>query len=105
MVAAITRNQTFGADFASNVLEAELALNRFTLAIQASFATHPVRHLTGDEVKRRWAIVERWYRIMRADLGWGQAKALDHVAKALKSELDGVPWTPPTRSLWRVGDR
>jgi hypothetical protein len=47
------------------------------------------------EVKRRYAICEKWFRVFRGDLGWSLEKTLDFWPVALRKELDGETWEPP----------
>ncbi len=76
---------------------------RVTLAIERviadSFGADDAR-VTGDEVRRRFAICERLVRQLRGDLGWGLHRVLDHLPVYLRCELDGVPWEPDARVVW-----
>lgn len=57
------------------------------------------------EVKRRADIVGRWYRVMVADIRLSSVKAIDHLALALRTELDGGTFTPPSRRrIWAPED-
>ena len=60
--------------------------------------------VTGAELRRRFAICERLLRHLRGDLGWGLQRALDHLPRYLRCELDGVPWEPDARTIWTPGD-
>ncbi len=60
--------------------------------------------VTGDEIRRRFAICERLVRRLRGDLGWGLQRVLDHLPRYLRCELDGVPWEPDARTVWTPGD-
>ncbi len=60
--------------------------------------------VTGDEIRRRFAICERLVRRLRGDLGWGLQRVLDHLPRYLRCELDGVPWEPDVRTVWTPGD-
>ncbi len=60
--------------------------------------------VTGDEIRRRFAICERMVRRLRGDLGWGLQRVLDHLPRYLRCELDGVPWEPDARTVWTPGD-
>lgn len=78
-----------------------------TLAIERAIArsfTEDGARPTGDEVRRRFTICERLVRRLRGDLGWGLRRALDHLPKYLRRELDGVPWEPDARMVWVPGD-
>jgi hypothetical protein len=82
------------------VARVTLAIER---AIAASFREDGAR-MTGDEVRRRFAICERLLRQLRGDLGWGLQRALDHLPRYLRCELDGVPWEPDARTVWVPAD-
>ena len=71
----------------------------FERAVAGSFAEDGARP-TGDEVRRRFAMCERLLRQLRGDLGWGLQRVLDHLPRYLRSELDGIPWSPNVRTLW-----
>lgn len=77
-----------------------LAIER---AIAASFSEDGAR-MTGDEVRHRFAICERLFRRLRGDLGWGLQRALDHLPRYLRCELDGIPWQPDARMVWVPAD-
>jgi hypothetical protein len=72
-------------------------------AIERSFREDGAR-MTGAEVRRRFAICERLLRHLRGDLGWGLQRVLDHLPAYLRSELDGIPWQPDTRTVWVPAD-
>lgn len=78
-----------------------------TLAIERAIATsfrEDGARMTGDEVRRRFAICERLLRHLRGDLGWGLQRVLDHLPRYLRAELDGIPWQPDARTLWVPAD-
>ena len=77
-----------------------LAIER---AISGSFRQDGAR-MTGDEVRRRFAICERLVRRLRGDLGWGLQRALDHLPHYLRCELDGIHWLPNARTVWVPAD-
>jgi hypothetical protein len=77
-----------------------LAIER---AIERSFREDCAR-MTGDEVRRRFAICERLFRRLRGDLSWGLQRALDHLPSYLRCELDGIPWQPNARTVWMPAD-
>lgn len=79
---------------------ATIAIER---AIALSFREDNAR-VTGNEVRRRFAICERLVRHLRGDLGWGLQRVLDHLPRYLRCELDGVPWEPDARTVWAPGD-
>jgi len=77
-----------------------LAIER---AIERSFREDGAR-MTGDEVRRRFSICECLLRRLRGDLGWGLQRALDHLPRYLRCELDGIPWQPDARTVWVPAD-
>ncbi len=72
-------------------------------AIARSFRDDNAR-VTGAEVRRRFAICERLLRHLRGDLGWGLQRALDHLPRYLRCELDGASWEPDARTIWTPED-
>ena len=72
-------------------------------AIARSLAEENAR-VTGDEIRRRFAICERLLRHLGGDLGWGLQRVLDHLPRYLRCELDGVAWEPDARTVWTRGD-
>lgn len=80
--------------------------NHFERCIRASCepGAFPVRHLTSAEIKRRFDILEKWFRILRGDKQWGIERTLDALPKALAAELSGLQWEPSDRALWLPGD-
>lgn len=68
--------------------------------IGASFVEDQSRQ-TMSETRRRFAIVERLIRELRADHGWAIERILDALPVALRSKLDGGNWTPDgSRTVW-----
>ncbi len=57
------------------------------------------------EEKRRADILGRWFRDLRGGLNWSIEKSLDHLAPALRTELDGGTYNPPSerQRLWVPG--
>jgi len=51
---------------------------------------------TQAELKRRCEIMARWFRVFRGDLGYSIARCESEMARALRSELDGELYTPPS---------
>ena len=52
----------------------------------------------------RAAIIGEWFRIMRAELGFGMIKTMDELPKALRKKLDGETYAPPEpKLLWAPG--
>lgn len=76
----------------------------FADVIERSFTTHPMRHITDHEIKRRGFILIRWFRILRGEKRWALDRALHEVGRALRAELDGLTYTPSDSVLYRVDD-
>lgn len=68
-------------------------------AVAKSFLEDRARP-TGDEIRRRFNICTRMVKQLRGDLGWAIPRVIDHLSGYLRSELDGIPWTPETRNVW-----
>ncbi len=51
--------------------------------------------VTEHEVRRRFKICEKWFRVMRGDCGYSVDRAVDFVPLALRTELDGGTFEPP----------
>jgi hypothetical protein len=73
-------------------------------AVERSLKSHPMRHLTRDEVKRRFDICVRWFKVLRMDKKLSIERCVDEMPKALRAELDGKKYEPHVRSLWMPGD-
>lgn len=78
-------------------------------AIEESFFEDARRNkrapcLTGSEVRRRFDICEKIFKVLRGDLKWGLARIGDHLTQYLRAELDGTEWTPGTRTFWLPKD-
>ena len=50
--------------------------------------------ISTDEVRRRWKLCERWFRMMRGDLGYSLNKTLDSIPTALVCELTEQEFIP-----------
>jgi hypothetical protein len=50
--------------------------------------------ITKAKVKARWDICEKWFRVMRGDIGFGLIETLDMIPKALACELLDQPFNP-----------
>ena len=72
-------------------------------AVAKSFEADRSR-ATGDEIRRRFALCEHVIRQLRADLGWGLQRVLDHLPHYLRCEVDGQPWEPDKRTIWMPQD-
>jgi hypothetical protein len=92
----------------ANLIESERDLARVTLAIEdaiaRSFETHPMRHPTQAEVKRRFDMCARIFERLRGQLGWGLVRTLDLMPLYLDTELNGSIWTPDARACWTPED-
>lgn len=77
--------------------------SRVQQVIAASFADGARQ--TGNEIKRRFGIVEDTIKMLRGDLGWAYERILDELPKALRAKLDGLPWDPSqSRTVWSPDD-
>lgn len=62
-----------------------------------------VKQPTRNEIKHRTDIVMNWFLVMRNEIGFSTARALDMLSEALRTELDGGNWTPPpVERAWGV---
>lgn len=66
-------------------------------------AGRPVARTEG-EIKRRFGILSKWFRVFLGDKHWSIARIKDELPKALRATLDGVDYTPSDRILWAPGD-
>lgn len=76
--------------------------NAFVEVIADSFAADKSRQ-TGAEIKRRFDLCSKIFENLRGDLKWTVSRALDHLPRYLRCELDGEPYDPkaePKRVLW-----
>ncbi len=60
--------------------------------------------VTQSEVKRRTQICQKIFAVLRGDMNWGLQRAIDHISRYLRLELDGVSWEPDQRKMWTPGD-
>jgi hypothetical protein len=70
-----------------------------TAIVERSFTEDGSRQ-TQNEARRRGEICLSIFSQLRGDLGWSTTRALDHLPRYLRSELDGQPWKPDNRSAW-----
>lgn len=70
-----------------------------TDAVHDSYRTRPGPR-TADEIKRRFTLAVRVFRVLHGDLKWSLGKIRDHLATYLRCELDGVSWEPSKRTVW-----
>lgn len=68
--------------------------------VEHSFVTHPMRHVTGAERKRRVDTVTRIYFELRRDKRWTEQKALNHARAAFKAELDTTNFKARDRGMY-----
>lgn len=100
------------ADLVQNPDEGRRVLQGFVKILAESFQEDEVQYgpafrrtiQNASEEKRRADILGKWYRIMRGELGWGFHKTMDSLPKALRTELHGGKYEPPTvNRLWTPG--
>ena len=77
-------------DSMEHTIMASFAIDR------AVFGRNP--KITNEKVAARYKICEKWFRIMRGDLGWGLTRTLDTLPKALACELLDEEYDPTTMS-------
>ena len=80
--------------------EYDMAISRLEHMIWWSFVWLDAQlghktEMVPDEIKRRFLICEKWFRVLRRDLGYGVHHALDTLPRALAYELLGLPFDPP----------
>lgn len=76
----------------------------FTAIVAHSFVADGSR-ITDRETKRRGELCVSIFGQLRGDLGWSTTRALDHLPRYLRCELDGQPWKPDNRSAWSPNTR
>lgn len=80
------------------------AVMKFEAVLVASFGQRPVRHMTQQHIKDRYALCEKIFRLLRGDLKWGLERVWGHMLGYLLKELDGSDWKPDARTVWAPGD-
>lgn len=75
----------------------------FQRSIEESYITHPMRHATKAETKRRFHICLQILEKLRVDYHWSIPRILDHVSPYLRAQLDSVPYIPSNRKSWAAG--
>jgi hypothetical protein len=70
-------------------------------AVMRSFETRPMHvGFTRAEVKRRFEMCERIWKVLRFEHHWSVQRVCDHLYRFLLNELDGLTWEPDRRALW-----
>ena len=69
----------------------------FTKAISDSFLVDGARQ-TQSEIKRRFNLCGMIFESLRGDLKWPVVRALDHIPRYLRCELDREPYNPKAES-------
>ncbi len=46
----------------------------------------------------------RWFKVLRMEKKLSIERCVDELPKALRAELDGLPYQPHARSLWMPED-
>jgi len=86
-----------------SIADVKLLQHKLSETVKESFTLDAIRNPgrpvvgTQAEVKRRAEICLKWFRVMRADMGYSTERALDFLAAALRTELDGGKWEPPVQ--------
>jgi hypothetical protein len=109
-----TGTKGFFAQFALDERTSNHITIKFGKIIEDSFLTDAKRKgLNGDikvteaEIKNRFEVLCRWFRVLKGDLDFTLNKALDMLPEALRKELDGETYSPPIRNMWippQIGD-
>jgi len=55
--------------------------------------------ITKAETRRRFQICEKWFRILRGEMGFGLIRTLDTIPRALASELLEIEFDPHAENL------
>lgn len=91
----------------TDLLLSQAALGQVTRgihnAIAASLLSHPLRHLTKQETKRRFEICVRWFKVLRLEKKFSIDRCVDELPKALVCELDERKYEPHDRAVWMPG--
>lgn len=91
------------ADVCKDPVTLHKVTQRFLQIITESFLDPEngrMRKPTDAEVKRRFGILEKWFRDMRGERQWTVDRCLDCLPQALTAELAGRIYEPDKRSLW-----
>ncbi len=75
-----------------------------TEAVGKSFSQQSMRNPSHDEIRRRFTICMKWAKVFRGDLSWGMQRIVDELPNALRAELLGTSYSPPTRQCWIPAD-
>lgn len=73
---------------------------QLTAIVAHSFVTHPMRHPTTAEHKRRVDATTRIYFEFRRDKRWTEAKSINHVRAALVAELNTQAFNARDRGMY-----
>ncbi len=60
--------------------------------------------VTDAEVKRRFDLCVKIFKLLRGDVKWGVARILDYLPEYLRAEIDGDSWEPDKRNCWIPSD-
>lgn len=87
------------ADLMKNPAELGRVTRAFNDAIVNSFAVDKSR-VTQNETRRRFGILEKWFRALRTEKRWTLERVLDSLPRALRCELEHQTFEPDSRTLW-----
>jgi hypothetical protein len=62
--------------------------------------SHPVRHQTQAEIRRRFDLCVDFVNMARTDLKWSTQRICDELPRYLQAKLDGVDWVKPSHDSW-----
>lgn len=60
--------------------------------------------VTDTETRRRFKILETWFRVMRGEKQWTLDRIIAALPAALRAELNGGHYEPDSRTLWVPND-
>ena len=83
-------------------------VGRVTLAIENAIIASMIADrapTTEAEVKRRFNLCADIFKVLRGDMKWSIARAIDKIPEYLRCELDGVHYDPKdARAVWLPSD-
>lgn len=80
-------------------------LGRLTAGILDAVAeSFEQKNPTEGEIRDRFNKCMKWAMVFRGDLKWGIQRINDEIKNALRTELLGAKYEPPTRQCWIQSD-
>lgn len=79
--------------------------NAIDQSVRMSFRSHPMRHVTSAEIRRRFEICVGFFRESRQTTPpLSIQRCIDEFPKVLRAKLDGRDYVPHRRTLWTPED-